>query len=42
VKPVSFHELKTGMALEPTDAGIQTMVNLVDTSQDKVRPRWQF
>jgi hypothetical protein len=41
-KPFSFRELKSAGVLEPTNAGIQAMVNLAFTSQDKVRPRWGF
>jgi hypothetical protein len=41
-KPISFTELKNSGALEPTNAGIQAMVNLAYTSRDKVRPRWKF
>jgi hypothetical protein len=41
-KPISFTELKSCGALEPTNAGIQAMVNVADTSRDKVRPRRGF
>jgi hypothetical protein len=41
-QPISYSELKSMGALEPTPAGIQKMVNVAYTSRDKVRPRWEF
>lgn len=40
--PISYTELKSIGALEPTIAGIQRMVLVAYVGKDKDRPRWRF
>jgi len=41
-QPHSFSLLKSGGALDPTMAGLQKLVYVAYTNNDKVRPRWKF
>jgi len=40
--PVSLRALEAAGALRPTKEGLNTLVNIVSTQQDKVRPRMNF
>ena len=41
-KPLSFRAIQTRGALNPTEAGLQALVHIAFTRNDRDRPRWNF